>query len=92
VSIRTDVEELHSVDSLLEQAVALGASDLHITASTAPVARVRGDLHTLEGRPRLDADATRSLLYRVLTTEQQKRLEIDRQLDSPTACPVGALP
>ena len=75
------VEELHSVDSLLEQAVALGASDLHITASTAPVVRVRGDLHTLDGRPQLDADATRSLLYRVLTTEQQKRLEIDRQLD-----------
>ena len=41
------VDELHSVDSLLEQAVALGASDLHITTSTAPVVRVRGDLHTL---------------------------------------------
>ena len=79
--IRTDVGELYSVDSLLEQAVALGASDLHLTAATPPVARVHGDLVQLEGCPILDADTTRSLLYRILTTEQQKRLEIDRQLD-----------
>ncbi len=75
------MEELQSVDSLLEQAVALGASDLHLTAATPPVARVHGDLIALEDCPTLDAEATRSLLYRVLTTEQQKRLEIDRQLD-----------
>ncbi len=73
--------ELQSVDSLLAQAVALGASDLHLTAATPPVARVHGDLVALDGCPTLDADTTRSLLYRVLTTEQQKRLEIDRQLD-----------
>jgi twitching motility protein PilT len=75
------VEELQSVDSLLERAVALGASDLHLTTATPPVARVHGDLVALDDCPTLDADATRSLLYRVLTTEQQKRLEIDRQLD-----------
>jgi twitching motility protein PilT len=75
------VGDLQSVDSLLEQAVALGASDLHLTVSSPPVARVRGELQALEGSHALDADATRALLYGVLTTEQQKRLEIDRQLD-----------
>jgi len=75
------VEEHYSVDSLLERAVALGASDLHLTAGTPPVTRVRGDLVLLDDFPVLDAETSRSLLYRVLTTEQQKRLEIDRQLD-----------
>ena len=29
----------------------------------------------------LDADTTQALLYRILSTEQQKRLELDRQID-----------
>jgi twitching motility protein PilT len=75
------VGDSHSVDSLLEETVALGASDLHVTASSPPVVRVHGDLRPLDGYAVLDPDATRSLVYRILTTEQQKRLEIDRQLD-----------
>jgi twitching motility protein PilT len=70
-----------SIDALLEQTVAAGASDLHVTVGTAPSARVRGELRPLPDAPVLDADATRSLLYRILTTEQQKRFELDRQLD-----------
>jgi twitching motility protein PilT len=61
--------------------VALGASDLHITAASAPAARVRGELKPLADAEVLDPDATQSLLYRILTTEQQKRFELDRQLD-----------
>jgi twitching motility protein PilT len=70
-----------SVDTLLARAVQLGASDLHLTAGTAPAARVRGELLPLAGASDLDADTTRALLYRILTTEQQKRFELDRQLD-----------
>src|SRR5207247_162085 len=70
-----------SIDELLEHAVGLGASDLHVTVGTPPAARVRGHLQRLEGLPRLDAEATQALLYRILSTEQQKRLEIDRQID-----------
>jgi twitching motility protein PilT len=73
--------EIHSVDSLLEKAVACGASDLHITVGTPPAARVRGELRPLDGVPELDGESIRTLLYRILTTEQQKRLELDRQLD-----------
>ena len=51
-------QQLHSIDSLLEGAVALGASDLHLTVGVPPVARVRGSLRGLEGVPRLDADAS----------------------------------
>ena len=66
---------------LLEQVVELGASDLHITAGAPPIVRVHGDLVPLEGLPRADADTTRVLLYRILSTEKQKHLEIDRQID-----------
>jgi twitching motility protein PilT len=69
-----------SIDELLERTVALGASDLHVTVDSPPVVRVRGTLQPI-GDGSLDAEATQSLLYRILNTEQQKRLEIDRQID-----------
>jgi twitching motility protein PilT len=72
---------LQSIDAFLTRAVELGASDLHVTVGAAPAARTRGKLVPLPGTALLDADTTRSLLYRILTTEQQKRFEIDRQLD-----------
>ena len=70
-----------SIDELLEQCVALGASDLHITVGSAPVVRVRGKLEALDGAAPLDAETTQTLLYRVLSTEQQKRLEVEKQID-----------
>src|SRR5207247_281674 len=70
-----------SIDDLLEQCVALGASDLHITVGSAPVVRVRGKLEALDGAAPLDAETTQTLLYRVLSTEQQKRLEVEKQID-----------
>ncbi len=76
-----------SIDELLEQCVALGASDLHVTVGSPPVVRVRGKLEALEGAAPLDAETTQELLYRVLNTEQQKRLEIERQIDLAHAIP-----
>ncbi len=70
-----------SVDGLLEIAVELGASDLHITAGSSPAVRVHGHIKLLAELPELDPDTTRQLVYRITTTEQQKKLEIDRQLD-----------
>ena len=70
-----------SIDDLLEQTVALGASDLHLTVGSPPVARVRGHLQPLEGYDSLGPEDTQQLVYRILSSEQQKRLEIDRQID-----------
>jgi twitching motility protein PilT len=75
------VEAIHSIDSLLEQTVASGASDLHITVGSPPALRVRGELKPIAGLPPFDGEDIRTLMYRILTTEQQKRLELDRQLD-----------
>jgi twitching motility protein PilT len=76
-----------SIDTLLEQMVAHNASDLHITVGSKPSLRVRGHLERLEGFPELSADLTRQLLYRMISSEQQKRLEIERQLDLSYSIP-----
>jgi twitching motility protein PilT len=70
-----------SIDVLLERVVELNASDLHITAGSPPIVRVTGTLVPLEGFPTMTPEMTRDLLYRILSTEKQKHLEIDRQID-----------
>ena len=77
----------YSIDTLLEQMVAHNASDLHITVGSPPVLRLRGHLHRLDQLPRLSADDTRQLLYRILSTEQQKHLELNRQIDLSYSIP-----
>jgi twitching motility protein PilT len=76
-----------SIDTLLEQMVAHNASDLHVTVGSKPVLRLRGSLHRLEDLPVLTAEDTRHLLYRITSTEQQKKLELDRQLDMSYSIP-----
>src|ERR671937_9460 len=80
-------QDLLSIDDLLEQMVARGASDLHLSAGAPPTLRVRGEMVRLEELGRLMPNDTQQLLYRVLSSEQQKRLEIDRQLDLSHAVP-----
>ncbi len=70
-----------SVDALLEQAVGMGASDLHLTVGIEPAVRRRGHIELLREFPVLDPDMIRQLIYRITTTEQQKNLELGRQLD-----------
>jgi len=76
-----------SIDDLLEQMVARGASDLHVTVGCEPVIRLNGRLSRLEEFPRLSPHDTQRLLYRILSTEQQKHLEINRQIDVSHSIP-----
>jgi twitching motility protein PilT len=76
-----------SVDRLLELMPERDASDLHLTVDSPPVLRVRGRLERVETMEPLAADDTRELLYRILSTEQQKQLEIKRQLDFSYSVP-----
>ena len=71
----------YSIDDLLERTVAAGASDLHVTAGCEPAIRVNGVLERLEDLGPLTREDTQQLLYRITSTEQQKHLEIKRQLD-----------
>src|SRR5437667_57710 len=76
-----------SIDTLLERVATEDASDLHITAGSPPLLRVRGRLTPIEDFEAFSPEETRDLLYRVLSTDQQKRLEIDRQIDFSYAVP-----
>ena len=75
------MDTVHSIDELLERIEALQASDLHIAAGSHPLVRVNGVLGPLEDTPEMTAAETQPFLYRILTTEQQKRLEVERQID-----------
>src|SRR5437867_214305 len=77
----------YSIDDLLEQMVARNASDLHVTTETPPVIRVRGEIQRLDGYEPLSSEDTQQLLYRILSTEQQKQLELKRQLDFSHSIP-----
>jgi len=76
-----------SIDELLERMVAQGASDLHVTTGSEPAIRVNGRLQRLDDVARLSADDSQRLLYRILSTEQQKQLEIKRQIDLSYSIP-----
>src|SRR4029079_1894326 len=70
-----------SIDELLAGIEALHASDLHLAAASPPLVRINGVLTPLEDTPVMTPEETQQLLYQILSTEQQKRLEIDRQID-----------
>jgi twitching motility protein PilT len=67
--------------------VELGASDLHITVASPPAFRVRGHIVRAENVADFEPDDTRGLLYRILSSEQQKNFELKRQLDFAYSIP-----
>ncbi len=71
----------YSIDDLLEQMVARGASDLHLSVGSKPAIRVHGHIQRLDEFETLKPDDTQQLLYQILSSEQQKNFEIKRQLD-----------
>jgi twitching motility protein PilT len=80
-------EAIYSIDALLERMVARSASDLHVTVGTPPAMRVNGALERDADVPSLTPDDTHQMLYRILSTEQQKLLEINRQIDLAHSIP-----
>jgi twitching motility protein PilT len=77
----------NSIDELLEVMVERNASDLHVTVGTPPVVRVRGHVERLEDFEPFTSETTQQLLYRILSSEQQKNLELKRQLDFSHSIP-----
>ena len=72
---------------LLLEVLQRKASDLHITAGSHPMVRVRGRLVKLEDYPVLTPTDTRETIYSILTNDQRQRLETDWQLDFAYAIP-----
>ncbi len=68
------------IEELLELAVNMGASDLHISNGLPPVIRVDGRLLRTEYPP-LSADDVESLIFPMLSNEQRRTLEQVWELD-----------
>jgi twitching motility protein PilT len=81
------VTTLLNIDDLLTRMVEHDASDLHLAVGSPPAVRVRGHLEALPGTDKLTADDTRDLIYRILSTDQQKQLETKRALDFSYSVP-----
>jgi twitching motility protein PilT len=62
------------------------ASDLHLTAGSAPMIRHHGKLHALD-YPVLTPQQTREVVYSILTNDQRQRLETDWQIDFAYSIP-----
>jgi twitching motility protein PilT len=70
----------------LFDAIERGASDLHVTAGVPPMVRIRGEVEPLDYPP-LTPNATRELIYDILSNDQRQRLENDWELDFSYSLP-----
>ncbi|MBI1293052.1 PilT/PilU family type 4a pilus ATPase [bacterium] len=68
------------LESLLAEAVRLGASDLHLTRNMPPIVRLDGRLTPLNDRE-LSPDACERLVKGMLSPEQRQRFNEDWELD-----------
>src|ERR671919_262005 len=75
-------------DYLLD-AANMGASDLHVTAGLPPMVRINGKLQPFSYPP-LTTNATRDLIYDLLSNDQRQRLENEWELDFSYALPRSA--
>ena len=62
------------LDTALETALALGASDLHVKVPAVPRVRIAGRLRELEGFPAISPEDTQAVMDRVLVSEQKRAI------------------
>ena len=70
----------YNIQDLLSEMVKRGASDLHITAGTAPLVRVSGRLTPI-GTERLKPDETMRMSYSLMNEIQKKTFEQSKECD-----------
>lgn len=70
----------YTLIQLLEALVTQGGSDLHISIDSPPRFRINGSLHPLN-TANLTAENSSELCYSILTDEQKKNLETEREID-----------
>src|SRR5438105_4178108 len=67
--------------TLLEEMLARGASDLHITAAAKPMMRIDGEMEESNIDYVLQPNDTMKIAYSVLTENQKKKYEVESELD-----------
>lgn len=69
------------IKELLEIAVKVEASDLHLKVGSPPLVRIYGDLMTMEKLPPLTSEDTKRLAYSMLSESQQHKFEQEFGID-----------
>ncbi len=75
------------IPELLDLVIQRGGSDLHLTAGSAPVIRLHGDLERLPEYPPLSRDGLRAMIYAILPQRRREQLEQDLELDISYSLP-----
>jgi len=70
------------IDDLLRYAVAVGASDLHLTAQMPASIRLHGAIRPIEGCPVFDNETLRDMVFGILPGSQRERFEAENELDT----------
>jgi twitching motility protein PilT len=70
------------VDDLLRYAVAVGASDLHLTSQQPGAIRLHGAIRQIEGCPVLGNEEIRDMIFGILPASQRERFEAEHELDT----------
>lgn len=70
------------IDDLLRYAVAVGASDLHLTSQQPGAIRLHGAIRHIEGCPVLSNEMVREMIFGILPASQRERFEEERELDT----------
>lgn len=76
-----------NIDKLLEKAIKLDASDLHLKAGNYPIIRVHGQLQPLAGFSKLTKRDTQELSEQIMSDYQKNRLENDFDLELAYSLP-----
>jgi twitching motility protein PilT len=69
------------IDDLLHAMMEIRASDLHLSAGSAPVLRVDGEMRTLEGRPVLSAADTERMLMSIAPERSREEFRARNDTD-----------
>ncbi|MGZ8630571.1 MAG: type IV pilus twitching motility protein PilT [Actinomycetota bacterium] len=75
------------VPELLGALLDMGGSDLHLTAGSAPVVRVHGELERVDGYPALSPRALQGMIYAILPQKLRERFEQELELDMSYSLP-----
>lgn len=67
------------METLIRKAMAQGASDIHLVAGLPPTFRIAGEIIATDEEP-LSEESARELIYRLLSDENRRQFERDRQL------------
>lgn len=75
------------INELLTSCVNNKASDLHLSPTLPPLARVHGDLTPLQDYPKLEPEMLKNMIYGTMTEDQVKRFETEWEQDYAVIVP-----